>query len=92
MISDTLFVNLIAHMDACKLAIAVIDSLPLNSNIAFELGYLKRSSTKCLMLKDKTITQMPADIRGHLYESVDLEQVDATIPEAVIKWLANIDS
>jgi hypothetical protein len=92
MISDTLFVNLIAHMDACKLAIAVIDSLPLNSNIAFELGYLKRSSTKCLMLKDKTITQMPADIRGHLYESVDLDQVNATIPEAVIKWLANIDS
>jgi hypothetical protein len=44
------------------------------------------------MLKDKTITQMPADIRGHLYESVDLDQVNATIPEAVIKWLANIDS
>jgi hypothetical protein len=44
------------------------------------------------MLKDKTITVMPADIRGLLYESVDFDQINATIPEAVRKWLANIDS
>jgi hypothetical protein len=91
-ISENLSVNLTAHMDACKLAIAVIDSVPLNSNIAFELGYLKRSSTQCLMLKDKTITVMPAAIRGLLYESVDFDQINATIPKAVRKWLANIDS
>jgi hypothetical protein len=91
-ISENLSVNLTAHMDACKLAIAVIDSLPLNSNIAYELGYLKRSSTQCLMLKDKTITVMPAAIHGILYASVDFDQINATIPKAVRKWLANIDS
>jgi hypothetical protein len=90
--TDNLWDNLIAYMDACKLCIAIVDSHPLNSNIAFELGYLKRASTQCLMLKDDKITEIPADLRWLLYESVDFDQIEATVPGAVKKWLRDIDS
>jgi putative methionine-R-sulfoxide reductase with GAF domain len=90
--TDNMWDNLIAYMDACKLCIAIVDSTPLNSNIAFELGYLKRASTQCLMLKDSKINEIPADLRWLLYESVDFDQIEATVPGAVKKWLKDIDS
>lgn len=83
--------NLVAYMDACKYGIAIFDSNMVNPNIAYELGYMYKSFSKCLILKDKNAEITQADFVPLIFEQVDFDQL-ATIPPKLEKWIKSLQS
>lgn len=83
-------VNLEAYMNSCGYCIALIDSEPLNSNIAYELGYMHRSSAKCLVLKDKGVKISDADFISKIWEEIELSKI-ATVAPKIEKWLNQLE-
>lgn len=88
--TDNLYGNILTYMHACDFGIAVferITSNDFNPNVSLEVGYLMGMGKKVLLLKDKTLPSLPADLVGKLYKPFDPQNISGTLPAQVEKWL-----
>lgn len=88
---DELFGNIAAHMWACKYGIGLFETRfgnDFNDNLQIEVGAMLITGRRVALLKDRRTPNMPTDFVGHIYKSVDFDDV-ATVSGAVHAWAAD---
>lgn len=88
--SDELLPNIRTYMHGCGFGIAVFERLVVehfNPNVSLEVGYMLALGKPVCLLKDKTLTTLPSDLVGRLYENFDVQRVADTLPEVLARWL-----
>ena len=83
--------NYLAALYCCKYGIALFDrpekGADFSPNVAYELGIMHNQKKKCLILKHKSLNQMPFDLIQKLFKEYD----DGTqIRSHLEKWLNSI--
>ncbi|HEX2109785.1 MAG TPA: hypothetical protein VHF70_10995, partial [Rubrobacteraceae bacterium] len=89
---DHLFYNVLTYLHGCGLGMAIyerIEAETYNPNVALEVGYLFAMRKPVCLLKDQTLTTLPADLVGRLYDPFDPQDPAGTIPPLVSKWLSD---
>lgn len=89
---EDLYQNIRTYIYGCSFGIAVferIETEDFNPNVSFELGYMFAIGKSVCLLKDKTLQTMPADLVGKLYRQFNLQDITATIPIELRKWLSD---
>jgi hypothetical protein len=84
--------NVRTHLHGCGFGIAVyerIDTEEPNANVGLEVGYLLAMNKPVLLLKDKTVGVLQADLAGRLYKPFDPHDAAGTIPAQLEKWLVD---
>lgn len=79
LILDDLFGNVAAHMWASKYGIGLLENRTeegLNYNVITELGAMLMTGRRCALLRDVTAPDLPSDLAGHVYKSVDFDNPD----------------
>jgi hypothetical protein len=82
--------NVRTHLHGCGFGVAVyerIESDEPNANVGLEVGYLMAMNKPVLLLKDKTVEALQADLAGKLYKPFDPHDPEGSIPEQMAKWL-----
>jgi nucleoside 2-deoxyribosyltransferase len=85
-----LWENVRTHLHGCGFGIAVYERIETNepnANVGLEVGYLMAMNKPVLLLKDKTVETLQADLAGKLYKQFDPHDPDGTIPAQLTKWL-----
>jgi hypothetical protein len=88
--NDDVFGNIRTYLHGCGFGIAVFERLEkddFNPNVSLEVGYLLALGKPVLLLKDKTLQQLHTDLVGKLYRVFDPQDIAATIPIEVAKWM-----
>lgn len=87
---DDLWGNVSAHMWASALGVAFVEDVAgrgLNYNLTIELGAMIMTGRRCCLLKDRSAGDLPSDLVGHIYYSVDMDD-QGSIDTALRSWLA----
>ncbi len=82
--------NIRTHLHGCGFGIAVyerIESDEPSANVGLEVGYLMAMNKPVLLLKDRTVKILQADLAGKLYKEFDPHDPEGTIPGQLTKWL-----
>ncbi len=82
--------NVRTHLHGCGFRIAIYERIETNepnANIGLEVGYLMAMNKPVLLLKDKTVETLQADLAGKLYKQFDPHDPEGTIPAQLTKWL-----
>lgn len=82
--------NVRTHLHGCGFGIAIYERIETNepnANIGLEVGYLMAMNKPVLLLKDKTVETLQADLAGKLYKPFDPHDPEGTIPGQLTKWL-----
>jgi hypothetical protein len=82
--------NVRTHLHGCGFGIAVYERIETNepnANVGLEVGYLMAMNKPVLLLKDKTVETLQADLAGKLYKQFDPHDPEGTIPDQLTKWL-----
>lgn len=90
-LDDELFGNVGAHMWACRYGLGLLENRAgrgLNHNVVTELGGMLVTGRRCALLKDKTTPDLPTDLAGHIYKSVDFDDHDM-IAQTIHSWAAD---
>lgn len=87
---DHLFGNIAAHIWACRYGIGLLEDRVkegINDNVILELGAMLMTGRRCALLKDKALDRenIPSDLVGHIYKSVDFDDLDS-VRSAISKW------
>jgi|GEM_PF-2363841 len=80
-------------MAACEYGIAVFDQIDkpeFNANVCLELGYMLGLQRQCLLLKEKQLPSLIADLGGFLYKQFDAENITVSILGEIARWLQEI--
>lgn len=88
-----LWPNVRACMDASSYGIAIFDQIDerdINPNVSLELGYMLAKGKRCLLLKEKRVPTLQADLLGHLYQQFDAFDIANTISGRVSDWLVDL--
>lgn len=91
--SDSLWTNVKSYMDACEFGIAVFEQIEdqdFNPNVSLELGYMMAAKKPILLLKERHLKTLPADMLGHLYKPFDSYDVGPTIEPSIREWLRDV--
>lgn len=89
---DELFPNIKTYMHACDFGVAVFDRITeddFNPNVSLEVGYMLGMRKNVLLLKDKTLKNLPTDLTGKLYRPFDTSDIEATVPPQIESWLSD---
>ncbi len=89
---DDLWPNVLTYMHGCSMGIAVFERIEeqvFNPNVSLEVGYMMASLKPLCLLKDQTLSALPADLVGKLYRQFDPHDPAGTIPAVVSKWLSD---
>jgi len=81
--TDDLWDNVLTYMYGCDYAIAIFDQInyrEFNPNVALEVGFIRAQCKRVLLLKDKAIPDLPADVVSKIYKKFDTYDVKRTIP------------
>jgi hypothetical protein len=84
--------NVRTYLHGCGFGIAIyerIESDEPNANVGLEVGYLLAMNKPVLLLKDKTVETLQADLAGRLYKQFDPHDPENTIPAQLEKWLSD---
>jgi protein-tyrosine-phosphatase len=90
---EDLWQKVVSCMQACEYGIAVyetIDKREFNPNVSLELGYMLALGRQCLLLKEKRLPTLPADLSGRLYREFDLKKIQASVLGQVANWLQQV--
>jgi hypothetical protein len=82
--------NVRTHLHGCSFGVAVYERIETdepNANVGLEVGYLMAMNKPVLLLKDRTVETLPADLAGKLYKTFDPHDPENSIPERMTKWL-----
>jgi hypothetical protein len=85
-----LFGNVGAYMWACNYGIGLLENRlekaeGLNDNVLIELGSMSIIGRQCAILRDRTSPTPPTDLSGHIYKSVDFDDLDG-VEAAAHRW------
>lgn len=86
---DDLLGNVVAGMWACRYGILVLEDRlekGLNYNAIFEAGAMIATGRRCLLLKDSSVENVPTDLVGQIYKSVDFDDL-GSVEMAVTEWI-----
>jgi hypothetical protein len=75
-LDDDLLGNVAAHMWACQYGVALFEDRRgegLNYNLVTEVGSMLMTGRRCALLKDATAPDMPTDLVGQIYKSVNYD-------------------
>ena len=81
--------NVRTYLHGCSFGIAVyerIEDEQHNANVGLEVGYLLAMNKSVLLLKERTVKDLQADLMGKLYREFDEHDPSATIPEQLEAW------
>jgi hypothetical protein len=87
-----LWENVRTLLHGCGFGIAIYERIEReepNANVGLEVGYLMAMNKPVLLLKDKTVGVLQADLAGKLYKSFDPHEPEKTIPGQLTAWLAD---
>lgn len=79
-IEDDLWQNVAAHMWASRYGIAFFEDRRgrgINYNLTIEVGAMLMTGRRTAILKDRSSPNLPTDLVGKIYKSVDLDDLDA---------------
>jgi hypothetical protein len=83
-LDDDLWGNVAAHGWACRYGIGLFEDRldqGLNENLVMEIGSMLMTGRRCALLKDRTVHQMPTDLVGQIYKTVDFDDLGAVAVE-----------
>jgi nucleoside 2-deoxyribosyltransferase len=89
---DDLFWNIATYMHAAAFGVAVLERIEMedfNPNVSFEVGYMMALGKPVLLLKDRNLKTLHADLVGKLYRPFEPQRPGSTIPNEVNRWLAD---
>jgi len=87
---DDLWFNILIYIHGCGFGIAVFERLEgeeFNPNVELEVGYMMALRKPILLLKDKTLKSLNADLIGRLFKTFDPQAISKTIGPLVRQWL-----
>ena len=90
---DELWANVCHYMDTATYGIAVfeeIGGLSTSPNVSLELGYMLAKGKRCLLLKERNVNMLQADLAGHLCREFDGERIKETVSVEVQAWLHDL--
>jgi hypothetical protein len=85
-----LWSNVQVYMTCCELGVAVfetLDATPFNPNVSLELGYMMAQDKSTLLLKERNLPSLPADLTHRLYKEFDLLDVEQTVERQIAQWI-----
>jgi len=85
-----LWSNIEVYMTCCRFGVAVfedIESRDFNPNVSLELGYMLGRRKRCLILKEKRLPDLPADVVHRLYKPFDMFNVGSSVSREVARWV-----
>jgi hypothetical protein len=88
--ADNLLDNVLTYIYGCDFGIAVFERIGgnvYNPNVSFETGYLMGLQKPLLLLKDKTLAQLPTDLVGNLYRVFDFQSPEESLPKQISAWM-----
>lgn len=88
-IADELWTNVAGHMWGSHYGIGFFENRKgegLNTNLAIEIGSMLMTGRRCALLKDSSVQEMPTDLVGKIYKSVDLED-SRSVSSAIHSWI-----
>jgi protein-tyrosine-phosphatase/nucleoside 2-deoxyribosyltransferase len=90
---DELWANVRNCMDRCAYGIAVFETIHesgTSPNVSLELGFMMAQNKRCLLLKEKGIPRLHADLVGHLCREFDAKDIADSVPAQVRQWLRDL--
>jgi hypothetical protein len=87
---DELYPNIQTYMHCCGFGIAVferIETNDFNPNVSLEVGYMLGLKKRVLLLKEKTLKALHADLVGKLYKPFDVQDPAKSIPPQIEQWM-----
>ena len=87
---ELLWSNVCKYMEGCGMGVAVFDQLlgdEVSPNVCLELGYMLAHHRPCLLLKERSMAPLQADLAGHLYKEFDAGALEQSVAAAVRAWL-----
>jgi hypothetical protein len=88
-----LWSNVEVYLTGCKYGIAVfedVENANYNPNVGLELGYMIGRRKRTLILKDRNLPSLHADVLHRLYSAFDMHDIDGSIRREVARW-AGVD-
>jgi hypothetical protein len=85
-----LWTNIEVCMACCRLGVAVFEDVEerdFNPNVSLELGYMLGRGKRCLILKERRLPNLPADVIHRLYKPFDIFKIEETIDAQVGQWV-----
>lgn len=87
-----LWSNIEVYLTCCKYGIAVFEALEnpdreFNPNVSLELGYMLGRRKRTLLLKEKRLPDLPADVVHRLYKPFDMFDISNSIAREVGRWV-----
>jgi hypothetical protein len=90
---DELWGNVKHCMEQSAYGIAVFEQIneqATSPNVSFELGYMLAKEKTCLLLKEKGVAQLQADLVGHLCRTFDADRIEETVGFELRNWLRDL--
>jgi hypothetical protein len=85
-----LWSNIEVYLTCCQYGVAVfeeIDQRNFNPNVALELGYMTGRQKRTLILKEKRLPSLQADVMHRLYKPFDMFAISETVSREVGRWI-----
>lgn len=79
-------------LHGCSFGVAVFERIEQeepNANVGLEIGYLLAMNKPVLLLKERTVKTLQADLMGRLYKEFDEHDPAGTIPDQLERWLTD---
>ena len=92
--TDDLWDNVCTYMIGSRFGVAVIEEIEertFNPNVAIEIGFMRAIQRRVLVLKDKRVPKLPADLIGQIYKEFDSYNLVATISAQIDAWIQELD-
>jgi hypothetical protein len=88
-----LWSNVEVYLTGCKYGIAVfedVENANYNPNVGLELGYMIGRRKRTLILKDRNLPSLHADVLHRLYSAFDMQDIDGSLRREIGRW-AGVD-
>lgn len=85
-----LWSNIEVYMTCCRYGVAIFEDIEkrdFNPNVSLELGYMLGRRKRSLILKERRLPNLPADVVHRLYKPFDMFAISETISREVGRWI-----
>ena len=91
--TDYIWDNLKVYLNECNYGMAILENLysdEINPNVAMEYGYMLAKDKKVLLLKEKSFTNIRADILGKIWKGFEFDDMES-VKKAIQNWMVNLN-
>lgn len=84
--------NVCVYLIGCKYGVAVFDGSNNGSttpNVPLEYGFMRALNRRVLLLREKSVPNMPSDIIGKLYRPFDLANMPHSLSAEITEWVTS---